>query len=453
MLDLQRNGENIYDPIKSRLPQIIEAFVSVYGEKHRARITNKLTGANYFCYARGGEKEHTEKLRDELYDQQQEKIIEFGAKYKFTNVNTLVEFDLESEDMLDVKGSMGRATILRIACKMAGLPNANHLLNFKKDLTPENFDKIKEQIAKMKNDPLAIEAIKLDVKIQQLNKQYDYYAVKDQNTDKTQASTDKKTEVISRLDELGIKGEIDRESVIDYAMDGYFKDVEAFVRGVIDHKSLESTILCCLPNGLKLDTWLAMHELGHVIDETVTLNNSNDNIVRKSGLDLGVEGYYYSNLEENGAISAVGNEEGRDSCPFIGKRNYELLNEVINDIITHKVAIAFEKDGNVLGNSMESIALSEHSMYTKGFDLLEEFIEKHLDVLIECKVGDTNKILETFGSAENFNALASLVSEYVWKVKSLTDEKEKENINNQMKEQLVAIENKMQVKTSLSFDR
>ena len=43
MLEYNFEGKNIFNPLENRMQEVIDTFVSFYGEEYRERVTDKLT--------------------------------------------------------------------------------------------------------------------------------------------------------------------------------------------------------------------------------------------------------------------------------------------------------------------------------------------------------------------------------------------------------------------------
>ncbi len=81
------------DPIKERLPQLIESFVKFYGEKYREKITNNLNNT-FFIYVQKPEEE-IENIQMALAQIREDRI------YQYYNDNNLDSFSIDEFPKLD----------------------------------------------------------------------------------------------------------------------------------------------------------------------------------------------------------------------------------------------------------------------------------------------------------------------------------------------------------------
>ena len=80
------------------------------------------------------------------------------------------------------------------------------------------------------------------------------------------------------------------------------------------------------------------------------------------------------------------------------KRDVEMFNEVINEYFAKKVAELMRKKG--ITTSQSTKKSEPDSSYVRGFPLLVDFIEKHIDVIIESKISSSFASIESLGEQE-----------------------------------------------------
>ena len=189
-------------------------------------------------------------------------------------------------------------------------------------------------------------------------------------------------------------------------------------------------------SGVELTTSLFAHEIGHIID-SIILKQKYSQYLEKSGFEIVFSGSTYD-AEFNDRGKMVKSERVKGAM-----RKYEAFNEVINDYIGIKVAEVLEAKGVSVGlNKWEK----EDTVYSKGFKLLSDFIERNFKLLVKCKMSNDFKFIKKYFGYENYNKLADLLTEY------LKVTKNRENIESipmaqelelQIKEVLTDIENKI----------
>jgi len=170
-------------------------------------------------------------------------------------------------------------------------------------------------------------------------------------------------------------------------------------------------IICNIPNLLVKDTWLSVHELGHVIDEFDLKQECGANM-RRNGFEISKSVHDGDGVKDVAYKISVGDEIELVSCAT--KRPYERFNEIINDYITKKVSQVLELKGGKLGLKQFEDE-REHSFYTLGFDVFASFIDKYFYKFISCKMEKHNfidKVENEFGW-NNINKLAELADNYI----------------------------------------
>lgn len=186
-----------------------------------------------------------------------------------------------------------------------------------------------------------------------------------------------------------------------------------------------------LPDFLSNDTTTTFHELGHVIDD-MNVRQKEDKYIYKTGFILNkrdVDGVPYGELKVNG------DHDFEDGNLTTYGRQYELFNEVCNDYVTIKVSEHFEATtGKTLGIQRQP------SMYSLCFDIMQEFLDKHMAEIIECKMAhDLNKTAGHYFGYDNFNKLARLTEEFATAITDASNS-EKQQITEQFKAKVHEIE-------------
>ena len=159
-------------------------------------------------------------------------------------------------------------------------------------------------------------------------------------------------------------------------------------------------MLCISIGGLSeyLDHAL-IHELNHVYE--LTLQNTEGNkYYATCGWDQ-LDGEYTN--EDPGMVSL---EERKV------KREYELFNEIINELISQEITeILFASDGYIF-NTKENAKIKYGTSYENSGFLVREFYNTYKKEIIESrKTGDMTKLFDVIGK-ENFESLNKLFHEF-----------------------------------------
>lgn len=227
----------------------------------------------------------------------------------------------------------------------------------------------------------------------------------------------------------------------------------AFVDTCVDLDGNKRTI-CNIPNLMVKDSWLVMHELGHVVD-SITIKDTEDKLVYKSG-------FIINELEKNGeqefkSYRVTSAETGYKFKNEIEDMQspYVNLNEIMNDYLTKLATEKLEAKGGVLGG-VKFEHDRQHSMYTSGFDVFVPFIEKNFDKLMKCRKAGKEyfDMVEEYFGWDNFNKLADLATWYTVKKGKFTyedmlnpsNEQEIKALSNQAAEEMREIERSIQLR-------
>jgi len=159
-------------------------------------------------------------------------------------------------------------------------------------------------------------------------------------------------------------------------------------------------MLCLSMGGLSeyIDATL-IHELNHVYE--LTLQNIEGNkYYATCGWDI-LDGEY-----SNKAQDVVSLEENKT------KREYELFNEIINELIAQEITeILFSTDGYIF-NTKETAKIKNGTSYENTLFLVKEFYNTYKKEIIESRrTGDMTQLFNSIGK-ENFESLNKLFHEF-----------------------------------------
>lgn len=159
-------------------------------------------------------------------------------------------------------------------------------------------------------------------------------------------------------------------------------------------------MLCLSIGGLSeyLDHFL-IHELNHVYELTLGKIEGNK-YYATCGWDI-LDGEY-----DNTAPDIVSIEENKN------KREYELFNEIINELISQEITqILFESNGYIF-NTKEDAKIKGGTSYENTMFLIKEFYNTYKKEIIESRrTGDMTELFNAVGK-ENFEALNKLFHEF-----------------------------------------
>ena len=124
-----------------------------------------------------------------------------------------------------------------------------------------------------------------------------------------------------------------------------------------------------------------------------------------------------------------------------------MFNEIINDYLSTQVCEAFEKMGVKVSLNDATPA---KTVYSYGFDIFVEFIERHKEAFVKCKLAaDGNAFAYRYFGKENLETLFGVAEEYVEKKMELIHELME---NSENREKVSEISEKMKQLTSRHLD-
>jgi hypothetical protein len=183
---------------------------------------------------------------------------------------------------------------------------------------------------------------------------------------------------------------------------------QAFATKGLNQNSQELETFVFLPNVIELSTVDVIHELGHVIDYDI-LQIQDSKYISKGGFELTLTdtqtGEWRDIKIENDGSITKSEVTGR-------RRHYELLNEVVHDMISIKVAQHYENStGKKIGFKESS---ASPSIYSRNFPILADFVESDLDRIIDCKMAsDMNVTAAKYFGYDGLNKLAQINETYM----------------------------------------
>ncbi len=131
--------------------------------------------------------------------------------------------------------------------------------------------------------------------------------------------------------------------------------------------------ICICDQFLNLDTSTLIHEMNHIVESDLIFNEEK------------YMGYKY------GFCYVSKNRITKNSC---------MLDEIVNDYITEKIYSLFVRDGFEIGAKNP-----KSSLYSKFFNLMGDFIDDNLSLIIKCRLSSDPYAFEKAIGRDNFNLL------------------------------------------------
>lgn len=136
-----------------------------------------------------------------------------------------------------------------------------------------------------------------------------------------------------------------------------------------------------------------IHELNHVYEFDLDCINS-DNLQYHCGFDI---------------INEPLNNESNVSVH--NKRKYELLNEIINELISQQITTIMHENGCYIFNTSKDAKISHGTSYEKTNFLIGEFIGEYKTEILASRNGDISYLFDKIGE-ENFEEFNELFIEF-----------------------------------------
>ncbi len=187
-----------------------------------------------------------------------------------------------------------------------------------------------------------------------------------------------------------------------------------------EEKNIPCPVLCLHIENDDTDDLDLIHELNHIFE--YTLLSTDENIVEEiSGWDL-----------IKSRLASDSREPVDTLAPEGEKRQYELLSEVVNELIAEKITKQMHDNGIYIIDDAEHYQNSGSCLYTRFEDLIHEFIEEYWDLIVESRRNNNMHVLLDQIGKENFDELADLFT----KVNERFMDNEYEQLRKDLKKQV-----------------
>lgn len=200
-------------------------------------------------------------------------------------------------------------------------------------------------------------------------------------------------DAVDIIESLGIKYEVNKDDVL-YALESYmYSDkVDGMAISYLD-KNNQLKAVCFCEDYLNLATSTLVHELNHIVQESL-IGESARAFYTKTGYDIipfeKTEGSLFFEMKLTNA----------------GNRQFEMLNEIINEYLSLKIFELMKADEFEIG-----VAANVDSAYYDGFYVFDRFIKENMEPIIEsCFSTDKRALGNIIGDTE-FKRLAEIAED------------------------------------------
>ncbi len=177
--------------------------------------------------------------------------------------------------------------------------------------------------------------------------------------------------------------------------------------------------LCFLPSLSKLNNAVLFHELNHIIQSDIYINDNG--FTGRQGLG---RRRYIVDYENNTAHADITDIE-RDEEIL-----YDSFDEIVNDYLSQKVLKIAEKDGLKIGKE------NSESIYSVAFPIMSKFIDNNINAVKKCFLEGKKKQLISVLGKDRFEKLANALKDFL----DLEDEHGAEFVEIMEKEDLTLTE-------------
>lgn len=189
----------------------------------------------------------------------------------------------------------------------------------------------------------------------------------------------------------------------------------AFVNSFIN-KDDQLKSICCCPTADELTFNNLIHEMNHIVD-TRLIENNKDSYTIATGFEILHEP---KSKKYTCNITSLYDEQVKNESltPLAksGKRQYEALNEVVNEYFAQIISKDLAEHNVIVGT------YSTHSgaSYSDAFPIMKNFIDRHIDLLKECRLSNDPYAFANEIGKDNFEKLATLADDILDNINSFT---------------------------------
>ena len=408
------NGQN---PIKDKLPQLIEYYVKFYGEKYREVITDRLNHT-IFVFAENQSYKYGEKIEKrfndliekdialggenkEYLEKEKEKVLKLfysarPRRYRKeleNNCINYVTYYLKEVFRLENVRSPEIKQLAKDYIPLLKVGRNSYFKVYENNNEKHQFNDLITNIAKLKGfnsaeeySPEMTEGIKYLSSIKKTN------ALKSQLQIYIDDYKNKMSEVVRDTVREIVRAGIAYSSEVIEEIEDYINFGDGLIALTTVSINLENPkypiCICCNNEPLMLDDRSFIHEVNHAV--TCHASYKDDFFHTKCGITE--DTYYVFNLD---CIKKVSDDDRLTS-----------FDEIINDYLSLKIYKIAEEDGFSIGGHEEI-----ESLYSAAFPLFGRFLERNLEDIKDIVLNEDGKAMERYLGAKNLTKLSNFATE------------------------------------------
>ena len=203
-------------------------------------------------------------------------------------------------------------------------------------------------------------------------------------------------EILERISKCGL---LDKEEV--FTPDIFNRKITCVMPNIVEKENeyaLYSQAIFCVTDDDYLDKNI-IHELNHLY-ELALVSTSNKKYECICGWDV-ISGKF--NQDDN--LTTLGQVEYE-------KREYELFNEIINELIAQKIAVLMHKKGIYFFCDKDNCKDFGGTSYERNKLLVKDFFDEYYEEIIESRKNNNIHIIWDKVGKENFESLNRLIQEF-----------------------------------------
>lgn len=159
------------------------------------------------------------------------------------------------------------------------------------------------------------------------------------------------------------------------------------------------SLILIYANASEYDDVKIIHEFNHLYELSL-LNVSNNSYQMICGWDI-IDGKVNQNMS---SVDTINIEKT--------KRDYELFNEIINELIAQEITIQMHGDGIYLLNTKDDAKIKGGTSYESSISLVKEFFNTYKKEIIESRRNNNIQIIFDKVGKENFDRLNELFHKF-----------------------------------------
>ncbi len=114
----------------------------------------------------------------------------------------------------------------------------------------------------------------------------------------------------------------------------------------------------------------------------------------------------------DGEISQVANQDIDTLAPEGERRNYEMMNEIVNELIAQDICEILHKKGQYVFDTEENVRTKHTTCYESAFYIIKDFYNEFKKEILESRKNGNIEVIWNKVGKENFDALNELFHEH-----------------------------------------